>query len=257
MLFGDEPPAKVVFGTGFANRPTFPTDIQHDCFGNYQTPIRGVPNLGPGSYENDAKSSFRYVLDQQPMSRRGYTFNARTEKREAFVPKTDVPSPDTYQKDLTAREHTRRAFKPFDVGGERLPSMAKHGNLPGPGTYQWDVKQNRQVHMRHSFGGRTSLIPVIKTKCAPTNTDQCQICRKQPVGDYYQFHKEILCASCFNFNWQWEEKFKRPHLQAFQKVRDCSDVHEHGGTTAKVQLVDDRLIKKLQRKEAYLSLYWP
>ncbi|CAF4184196.1 unnamed protein product, partial [Rotaria magnacalcarata] len=34
-------------------------------------------------------------------------------------------------------------------------------------------------------------------------------------------------------------------------------VHEHAGTSAKIQLVGDKVTKKLQRKEAYLSLYWP
>lgn len=38
---------------------------------------------------------------------------------------------------------------------------------------------------------------------------QCLICSKSPVGDYYQYRNEILCASCFNFNWQFQEKFKR------------------------------------------------
>ena len=39
------------------------------------------------------------------------------------------------------------------------------------------------------------------------------ICLKQPVGDYYQYRNEILCASCFDFNWQWQEKFKRTYVE--------------------------------------------
>ncbi len=38
---------------------------------------------------------------------------------------------------------------------------------------------------------------------------KCVICLQTPVGDYYQYQNEILCSSCFNFNWQWQEKFKR------------------------------------------------
>jgi hypothetical protein len=50
-------------------------------------------------------------------------------------------------------------------------------------------------------------------------------------------------------------------------------MHDHSGTTARIQvsvkiisqpiafdlfqLLDERQAKKLQRKEAYLSLYWP
>jgi hypothetical protein len=42
---------------------------------------------GPGSYNNEEKTTIQYNLDHQPMSRRGYSFNARTEKRKVFVPK--------------------------------------------------------------------------------------------------------------------------------------------------------------------------
>lgn len=41
-----------------------------------------------------------------------------------------------------------------------------------PGSYECDVKQNRQAQMLHSFGGRTKLIPAVKTKCMPLNNDQ-------------------------------------------------------------------------------------
>jgi len=85
---------------------------------------------------------------------------------------------------------------------------------------------------------------------------KCTICLQKPIGDYYQYRNEILCSSCFNFNWQWQEKFKRTfvvhlswissisisvcfffrYLQAFQKVRDCSYIHNHAGTSAKIQV---------------------
>ncbi|CAF4390116.1 unnamed protein product, partial [Rotaria magnacalcarata] len=55
--------------------------------------------------------------------------------------------------------------------------------------------------MLHNFGGRTKLVPLVKTKCMPLNTDKCLICLQTPVGDYYQYRKEILCATCYNFNW--------------------------------------------------------
>ena len=46
LYSGEEPaPSNVAFGTTFLNRPTFPTDIAHDYFGNSQTPLRGVENM--------------------------------------------------------------------------------------------------------------------------------------------------------------------------------------------------------------------
>jgi hypothetical protein len=47
LLFSGEEniQSNVAFGTTVLTRPTFPTDIAHDCFGNNQTPLRGVPNL--------------------------------------------------------------------------------------------------------------------------------------------------------------------------------------------------------------------
>lgn len=47
---------------------------------------------GPGAYDNEEKTNFRYVLDQRPMSLRGYTFNARTEKRKTFDVKVIRPT---------------------------------------------------------------------------------------------------------------------------------------------------------------------
>jgi hypothetical protein len=44
---------------------------------------------GPASYHHDVKTSLSYLLDRQPLSHRGYTFNARTEKREVFLAKVD------------------------------------------------------------------------------------------------------------------------------------------------------------------------
>jgi len=46
-----------------------------------------IISSGPGAYNNEEKTTFRYLLDHQPMSRRGYTFNARTEKRKTFEAK--------------------------------------------------------------------------------------------------------------------------------------------------------------------------
>ena len=46
-------------------------------------------------------------------------------------------------------------------------------------------------------------------------------------------------------------------MASFNKARDCSFMHIHEGTTAKIQKMSERDIKKLQRKESYLSLYWP
>jgi len=34
--------------------------------------------------------------------------------------------------------------------------------------------------------------------------------------------------------------FCHRYLQAFQKVRDCSQIHEHAGTTARIQVLNNR-----------------
>lgn len=41
-----------------------------------------------------------------------------------------------------------------------------------------------------------------------------------------------------------------------QKSRDCSDIHRHEGTKAKICLVDPKTVAKRRRKEAYLSRYF-
>ena len=43
---------------------------------------------------------------------------------------------------------------------------------------------------------------------------------------------------------------------ASQKTRDCSDIHRHEGTRAKIFLVDPATVEKRRRKEAYLAKYF-
>ena len=59
-----------------------------------------------------------------------------------------------------------------------------------PGTYECDVQQNRQVHMLHSFGGRTKMIPAVKTKCMITNNDKVRQ-RKPPEQQQFRFVNSI------------------------------------------------------------------
>jgi hypothetical protein len=91
-------------------------------------------------------------------------------------------------------------------------------------------------------------------------------------------HLEII----FNKN-SITSYYKNRYLSSFQKARDCSFIHEHEGTTASIQVIkirffylfqmgfiilllsynynvlqkmNEKELRKLRQKEAYLSLYW-
>ncbi|KAE8749606.1 hypothetical protein FOCC_FOCC003594 [Frankliniella occidentalis] len=51
-------------------------------------------------------------------------------------------------------------------------------------------------------------------------------------------------------------RYTRWQLDAFRKTRDCSDIHRHEGTKAKILLVDPKTVAKRRRKEAYLAKYF-
>ena len=120
--------------------------------------------------------------------------------------------------------------------------------------------RNRSVRQLHSFGGRTQSVPHVEIKCKAGQLSEvrCESCQEPQTGasDFYQCKRSVLCTRCYEYNFKWQEKYSRAFLTAFRKVRDCSFMHEHGGTLAAVQKISDKELKKLRAKEAYLSLYW-
>lgn len=246
-----EPSDHVSFGTS-ADRPCFPAKTANDKFGNEMTPFTGVKDVGPGQYDNHIPTAF--VNIHPPCSNKGYSMGARTEKREFYSSEVRAPSPCRYQ--TCERSFQKPNLNAFNMSDNRFRNTHRIVE-PGPGAYEHDVERNRNVQMLHSFGGRVKTIPHVDIKCVVYNSvKSCENCNQQPTGDFYTLKSSVLCSRCFEYNYKWQEKYSRAFLSTFKKARDCQFLHEHNGTSAAVQKISDKELRKLKQKEAYLSLYW-
>ncbi|KAK2570505.1 Protein pitchfork [Acropora cervicornis] len=111
----------VAFGTTL-NRELLPLKVPPNRFGN-ELGLRGAPNRGPGCYDNAEVSGFIYELDRRPVCRRGYSVGARTAPRFPKPSHMDIPGPPTYQGIISKPIYFDEAFKSFNVGATRFPSI--------------------------------------------------------------------------------------------------------------------------------------
>jgi len=255
FLLNNTKESRVSFGTTL-DRELLPLKTPHTRAGN-EMALRGVPNLAPCSYDNAEVSSFVHLLHQKPVCKKGYSLGARTGPRFTKERNADFPGPPQYQPINSKPKEFSPAEKPFQCGATRFPRI-KQETTPGPGSYEHDVVRNRSVQFHGSFGGPQTLRTSITTICTNGIKDNCQICAKEPVGDYYRNDKaEAMCRPCYeDLVSNPFEKEKRKILSNFLKVRDCCDIHSHEGTNAKMRLKSGKDIKKQKLREAYLSLYY-
>jgi len=254
FLLNNNKVSRVAFGTTL-DRELLPLKTPHTRAGN-EMGLRGVPNLGPGSYDNDEVSTFVHSMELKPVCKRGYSLGARTGQRFRDLD-AEVPGPPSYQKIISKPREFLPAKKPFQSGATRFPRL-KQALTPGAGSYEHDTARNRKVQFHGSFGGAQSLRCPVRIICKNGVQDTCVKCQSVPSGDYYLNKKEeALCRPCYaELSIEASEKEARKFLSKFQKVRDCCDIHQHEGTNAKLRLMSDKDLKKLKHREAYLSLYY-
>ncbi|KAF0297561.1 Protein pitchfork [Amphibalanus amphitrite] len=265
------PDPRLVFGS-VQDRPLLPTlpsaapptrlgaSLSRDC----------RPRLGPGRYKIEDFTGFVYQLDRRTRSKRGVMFGASTEPRPPKDRSERVPSPGRHQADLNTpwpslaqrRTDPDRAQPPFDQTADRFYDSrhAQASRTPGPGTYRPEqCKIRKELRRSYSFGGKTEVLPSIRVKCVAVQEDMCNVCERKPCGDYYENIKEQLCRECYQrliHKATAYTAYSRQYMETFEKVRDCSDIHQHNGTDAALKLKSDREIRDLQNKEAYMSLYF-
>lgn len=255
FLLNNKKDSRVAFGTTL-DRELLPLKTPHTRAGN-EMGLRGVPNLGPGSYNNDLVSSFVHSLNQRPICKKGYSLGARTASRFRDED-NEIPGPPAYQEIISKPREFSPAEKPFECGATRFPKI-KQDFTPGPGAYQHEVRKNRKMQFHSTFGGPQTLKPSIRTICLKDGKDPCLMCSKELIGDFYMNSKdEMLCRICHQdiTMTSSNDKQQKKFLSKFDKVRDCSDIHSHEGTKAKLRLKSEKDIKKLKTREAYLSLYY-
>ncbi|XP_039620431.1 protein pitchfork-like [Polypterus senegalus] len=146
-------PAKILsFGTT-QEKKIFPIFSSPDFMGNKQPPIRGKPEVGPGTYNNAIITSFIHELQKRPESKKGYVIGARTANRFPHTIQTTTVSPVDYQGDLLRERTFTPAFAPFNIKSRRfsISDQRKYCN-PGPGAYEHDVSRTRKVSWPMRFG---------------------------------------------------------------------------------------------------------
>eukprot|EP00116_Pleurobrachia_bachei_P006815 sb/3467077/ len=204
--------------------------------------------------------------DDIPTNKLGYSLGARTANRFPNLKckngyfahdlsrdlELTFPGPTSYQKE--EKKVVSLNKEPFNNSAGRFPAESKATMyLPAPGTYEHDVQRFRRVEFAGSFGGKQRLKETITVKCVNNNDDICDSCNRPPIGDYFVYKNKALCRNCHSFHSVYGEKYPPSYLQAFSKVRDCSEIHFHEGTSAKIKLKDTKLETKQRYREAYFA----
>lgn len=92
--------------------------------------------------------------------------------------------------------------------------------------------------------------------CVSRPTDTCVKCSQLCTGDYWHQNGTVyLCHLCWEEEKRGGELYNAEQLKFFCKIRNCSFVHRHEGTTAAIRLLPPKKIKKKIRLENYLDLY--
>ncbi|XP_062461552.1 ciliary microtubule-associated protein 3 isoform X1 [Pezoporus occidentalis] len=151
----------ISFGT-CQERKMFPLHDAPDRLGIQLKSIRGQPSLGPGCYLSQERSSFRYSLENKPVSTRGYVIGARTAQRFQTQPQTVTPSPATYHPFWKKERECQPAYAPFYTKTPRFPHKPSDRELfPGPGTYEADKQLHKRITWPMKFGSPDwSLVPM-------------------------------------------------------------------------------------------------
>ncbi|XP_034189333.1 uncharacterized protein LOC117608392 [Osmia lignaria lignaria] len=208
------------------------------------------PNVAPNLY--NVLHSFKAVKTKpcsHSISRKGYSGIARFDNK--IMLKDTNPSPLDYNIFRFPKQVTKSKY-PFNSSSKRQRIFGS--SVPGPGMYVSIKEQDNKFE--HSFGGKTKMKLGVDLKCCSKNTDICKVCNKKLLGDYWHLKNKIfLCKLCMNKEYERQTKYKRKELKQFRKIRDCSNIHRHENTTAKIWLMHPTVIAKWIRREAYLSTY--
>ncbi|XP_054000913.1 uncharacterized protein LOC128888237 [Hylaeus anthracinus] len=237
---------KICFGSGC---PRDTSKKGMSPFMRYYT-LEDYPNVAPNLY--NALQSFKAITRKpcsHSISKKGYSGIARYSKH--IVLKNDYPSSTDYNTSSFPKQIPKSKY-PFDSNSKRQTFVTNTN--PGPGLY---VSAKREgITFEHSFGGRVKMKLGVDLKCCSKNTDVCQICGKRLNDDYWHLENEIfLCRLCMNTEYEKQTNYKKTELKLFRKIRDCSIVHQHEGTTAKIWLMHPKIVAQWIQREAYLSTY--
>ncbi|KAL9702916.1 hypothetical protein quinque_006434 [Culex quinquefasciatus] len=218
-------------------------------------------NLAPGSYDITYYDKAHHpALHRMVYSKRGYGSLSASSIRFQFDEVSHCPGVGDY--DATKAKPVKASGKPFGATVPRWQEKPVPA-VPGAGTYTPKSRKDIQLH---SFGGKIRIVPATMTVCKTDNFDRCMVCEQKPEVDYWKNFKtdRSLCRRCMEAEvdeakYRSKTKsvmFKRlGELKEFKRIRHCSYYHKHDKTTAAIQFVSNRELKRKFRLENYLSMF--
>nr|XP_018911998.1 PREDICTED: uncharacterized protein LOC109040485 isoform X1 [Bemisia tabaci] len=221
-----------------------------------------APQLGPGKYDVKCEELFPQYCSLSGyggLARRAQRFAGETEAGKEKKPKVSgIPSIYEYSPDICCQSPRRtndftwpfRAqYKPFE--------WSKRSSVPEAGLYYDGIIRKQSLQYSHCFGGKKRLNHHVLVKCQPYNIDECTICGEAlDAQDYWVASGNFLCLTCMAEQRVSHSHFSQLELQKFEKIRSCSFMHSHEGTTAKIPLKSNKELSELMYHECYFSSYF-
>ncbi|XP_025835105.1 uncharacterized protein LOC108735050 [Agrilus planipennis] len=209
-----------------------------------------LTKLTPQTYNLEHLTSGVYLIQNKVRSNRGVSGLASRGPRMIYK-RNRNPSPTRYE--LLQKRIFRKNKAPFN--SNKLRKTIDESDAPGPGTYDPDAKKCRRTGLQNNFG-RPTVEPAYEVKCLNKPCDVCIKCSKVCNYDYWhQDYTIFLCHFCMEEERLEREMYKSSELRKFKRMRTCTFVHDHQGTTAKIfQWERNKLNEKL-RIENYLKKY--
>ncbi|XP_053677208.1 uncharacterized protein LOC128727330 [Anopheles nili] len=257
------PQARICFGSGI-ERETVPLHgpALSALMYRRQPELLGE-NLAPGSHNIGYDPG---VPEQHPglrkhTSRKGYGPLAAASVRFNFEEVSNSPGVGDYEVVRKGGEPKQNA-KPFGCGAE-YRTKDHTCSYPGPATYMF---KSRKDIKSHSFGGTIKIVPAARTICKTDNFDRCQRCDERPEVDYWKNLRteRCLCRRCMvkeledvrcSETSNSERRKGMEVLKEYKRVRHCSYYHRHDKTSAAIQFISNKQLKRKFRLENYLSMF--
>uniref|UniRef100_A0A182QNP5 Uncharacterized protein n=1 Tax=Anopheles farauti TaxID=69004 RepID=A0A182QNP5_9DIPT len=257
------PQARICFGSGIA-RDVVPLrgPAMSGSMRRRQPELLGE-NLAPGCHNisYDPGTPEDHPALRKRVSRRGYGPLAATGVRFNFEEVSNSPGVGDYEL-VKKQSKPKQAAKPFDSGTD---DRAKDHSLayPGVGTYLFKTRKDIR---QHSFGGVIKIMPAARTICKTENFDRCQRCDERPEVDYWKNLRteRCLCRRCMVKELEdarscsqskFEQTKRTDALKEYKRVRHCAYYHRHDKTSAAIQFISNKQLKRKFRLENYLSMY--
>ncbi|XP_049288954.1 uncharacterized protein LOC125766899 isoform X1 [Anopheles funestus] len=221
-------------------------------------------NLAPGCHNigYDSGTPEAHPALRKRISRKGYGPLAATSVRFNFEEVSNSPGVGDYELAARKQSKPKQSAKPFGSGTDE---RTKDHSLayPGVGTY---IFKTRKDIRHHSFGGTIKIMPAARTICKTENFDRCQRCDERPEVDYWKnlrterclcrrcMVKELEEARCHSKN-KSEQTQRTETLKEYKRVRHCAYYHRHDKTSAAIQFISNKQLKRKFRLENYLSMF--